>query len=341
MSITDVASLAGVSTATVSRVINRSPSVKPEMVRAVQEAMKRLGYNPPLRRRGPKPAARRGIRTGNVALLAMGNDSLNLYRLPVFPKLVHGIETALAEQGLNLVLASIKEDGVLPPALLGNQLDGVLLLNRLRTVPAELRQRLANLPAVWVMREHADDEGRFDHVFYNNANVSRIAAKYLLDRGHTRAAFLNGAPSHTAFGQRQRDFSTVMAGSDATVQEFVVAPAAGAPPVSTVSWEAAAVQFARSADRPTGLFIPSDTYVAAVYRALEAEGVRPGRDVEVISCDNEEPFLAHVSPRPATIDLNLEQVARKGVQQLLWRLRNADEENRVTVLIEPTLVLPT
>src|SRR5258708_3300439 len=104
MSIVEVASLAGVSKSTVSRVINQLPGVAPAATEAVRKAMEELGYRPNVRRPGRKPKERQGIRTGNVALLTMGESPAQLYRMPVFPAMLHGIERALAENGLNLMM---------------------------------------------------------------------------------------------------------------------------------------------------------------------------------------------------------------------------------------------
>ena len=65
MSISKVAKLAGVSSSTVSRVINNHPRVAPETVQSVKKAMKELGYVPSDRRPGPKPSARQRVGTGN------------------------------------------------------------------------------------------------------------------------------------------------------------------------------------------------------------------------------------------------------------------------------------
>ena len=72
MSIIDVAKEAGVSKSTVSRVINSVPGVTEGVRQNVLDAMERLGYQPSVRRPGPKPISRKGIRTGNVMMLVMG-----------------------------------------------------------------------------------------------------------------------------------------------------------------------------------------------------------------------------------------------------------------------------
>ena len=340
MSIVEVAHLAGVSKSTVSRVINQSPKVAPSVAQTVRDAMQRLGYEPALRRRGRKPASRRGIRTGNIALLVMGMRAGDLYRLPVFPSLLHGVERQLAEHKLNLILANLGVEEGLPAVLNGNQADGLLLFGRWDGMPASVRAKLRQLPAVWLVRGHSDAAGEFDHVFYNNASVGPLAARYLINRGHRRLALLNAVGRHPAFAQRHHDFAAVVEEAGFTPKLVVSMGEEGA--VNSSVFESLVDQLLEGPEsqRPTGLFVPTDVQVPEVYQALRARGIEPGRDIEIISCDAQQQFLSGLTPRGATIDINLELVGRRGVQQLLWRMRNPEVKNRITLLVEPTLVLP-
>lgn len=341
MSIIEVAKIAGVSKSTVSRVINDSGQVTPEVVAAVRKAMKQLGYEPPVRRRGPKPASRRGIRTGNIALLVMGLAATDLYRMPVFPSLLFGVERGLAEQGLNLILANLNEGQGQPSVLAGNQADGLLLFGKWDGMPEPMRAKLGERPAVWVMREHSDEESLFDHVFYDNAAVGRLAARHLVRRGHKRLAYVNALhPDHTAFAQRQKDFAAAAKELGASAESFArPSREASAAPELAVA-QAVVDQMLASQPRPTAMFVPTDAHLPAIYHALQARRVRPMTDIEIISCDNEQQFLNKLSPVPPTIDLNLELVGRRAVQQLLWRMRNPDERSRLTILVEPILLEP-
>jgi len=101
MTITEVAKLAGVSTATVSRVINRSPRVTPDVAKSVLETIERIGYTPAARRPGPKLKGRAFIRTGNVLLLVMGMGPSAGHRVAGYPALMTGIEKAIYDHQLN------------------------------------------------------------------------------------------------------------------------------------------------------------------------------------------------------------------------------------------------
>ena len=65
---------------------------------------------------------------------------------------------------------------------------------------------------------------------------------------------------------------------------------------------------------------------------------RPVRDVTLISCNNEQPWLAGLRPRPATIDLGAKTTGRCAAEQLLWRIRCPEKQRRIQVLVEPVLI---
>jgi len=336
MSIIEVANIAGVSKSTVSRVINDLPGVAPEATAAVRRAMGQLGYRPSARRPGPKPANRQGIKTGNVALLSIGRNSSDLYTLPVLPAMLHGVERCLAEQGLNLMVASLSPGGPIPAILSSGQADGLLLFGKWEAMPTDIRRLLLNHVGVWVLREHSDPLGEFDHVFYDNAAVGHLAARYLLERGHKRVGFVNARPGHNAFAHRGREFVAAVNQAGGDVQAFV-APGE-AEHADPIAYEALLGKMLDGKNRPTGLFVPADRELAGVCRALESRGLQLGKDLDVISCDNEQQYLASLKVRPATIDINLDLVGRRGVQQLLWRMQNPEEKNRIDVLVKPRLV---
>jgi len=336
ISIIDVAQLAGVSKSTVSRVMNHVPGVNPDVTKAVQSAMERLGYQPSARRRGPKTAARRGIRTGNILFLVLGYNVANLQQMPVLPALLHGIEAAVREAGLYLVLAAYHPNESLPAALGSNQVDGVLLFNP-RTAPDEsppsIKSRFERVPTVGLMRGFDEPWPRMDRVLYNNASVGTLAARYLLNRGHTRIAYINIERDHPAFIERQRNFVASAQAAGAHVVELVCPRRP--EEIVNENEEFQTLVKAAAAQEVTGIFSPTDNQLPPLYSALGHAGMHPGKNLDIIACDNQQRILSGLSPKPASIDINLEMVGRAGVHWLLWRLANLDKENRITLYVEP------
>jgi DNA-binding LacI/PurR family transcriptional regulator len=97
-------------------------------------------------------------------------------------------------------------------------------------------------------------------------------------------------------------------------------------------------QWLAASPRPTGVFVPVDRVTLHVHRHMERRGIQPGKDVEIVSCDNERELLTLMRPAPASIDLNRQTIARLAVERLLWRMKNGVTSPRVVITVTPTLV---
>jgi DNA-binding LacI/PurR family transcriptional regulator len=86
-----------------------------------------------------------------------------------------------------------------------------------------------------------------------------------------------------------------------------------------------------------GLFVTRDEETVHVYPLLRQAGLEPGRDVVVVSCDNEAVRLSTLSPRPASIDLGSAEIARHAVRRLSTRMKLRNEPP-VRILVNPHLV---
>lgn len=340
MSLQAIAKSAGVSKSTVSRVINGKPGVRPEVVEAVRNKIQSLGYKPSVLRRSTQSTpTHQGIRTGNILMLTVGYGRQQVYRMPVFPTLLHGVERAVREAGLNLILAGIDSDGSSPASFSSSNVDGVLLFMRSPSLPAPIRQRLEGLPLVRLLRGQCKLMQPTDSVVYNNQAIGHMAADYLIDRGHRTLAYLNVAATHEAFATRQKQFLLRADERDASVSTFL-APHDADHVHSELTRQLVREFVRHEGERPTGIFVPTDTFVPDVYVELEANGITPGHDVEIVSCDYQRQFLDIVDPAPATIDINMSLLAKRGVEQLLWRIGHPDEQCHITILVEPRLIVP-
>src|SRR5438309_10079866 len=104
VSMQKVAELAGVSTSTVSRVINDYPRVAASTVESVRRAMKQISFTPTVRRStGAATRIARGIRSANIGFLVFGSE--NSQSAPAFQLLLRGISGSCTEQDLNLIFS--------------------------------------------------------------------------------------------------------------------------------------------------------------------------------------------------------------------------------------------
>jgi DNA-binding LacI/PurR family transcriptional regulator len=341
MSITKVATLAGVSVATVSRYINNTSYVAEETGSRIQAAMDQIGYVPRALRPGPKRKERRGVRTGNVMLLSVHPFSpVDMYRMPAFPALLGGVQETMEAKGLNLLLAHCPDGKTIPPALAGAKVDGVLVVGRCPALSARLSAVLDRLPVVWMFREHNDPDRRYDHVLYDNQEVGQIAARYLHEQGHQRVGFVSADPTHEAYCQRRDTFGRVGAelGMDVEVYESDK-PLQGSEQLPFV--EQAVQTMAAAGEQPTALFCAADDRMLTVFHVLRQRYGEGLAGLELIGCNNDPVFMSQMHPQPATIDIHLGLVGREAAELLWQRLGEVGgTTTSVEILIKPKLVRP-
>ncbi len=341
-SLREVAELAAVAPSTVSRVMNNIPGVAPDTIHIVRKAVRQLGYKPgrpgrPLRRAGCPPASRRSHR---IALLAPGLTRAAL-NASVYMDVIHGVESALAEAGKVMVLRHLPPGTDPHGELFPQKIDGVAIF-AVASYENELQILLQDLPCVLMMGV-IEGNVPWDHVSYANLRIGRIAAEYLLSRGHRRLAVFLQTAEYQTFAERLAVFRTAIGENGGFCTEFSdLNLTQNTGNALCTSPEVMHTLFDRllampPASRPTAVFLTADTLAPEFYNEMQRRGLTPGRDLDVISCNNEQPLLVHLHPRPATINIHAEQVGRKAVEQLLWRIEHPGEP-RVTVALSPTLV---
>lgn len=340
-SITEVAKRAGVSLATVSRVINDRGGVSEKRVRLVQQAIEDLNYEPKpvYRRRGRKidePAGTSQGGTRSIAVLIL--DGLYDHTPGLLVNHLRGIERGANEHGLNVLVAR-PSNGSMPSGVRDVHAAGFVLMG-CETTPQMLKE-IERTPSVWFGSHHTPTG---DTVLSGNYRVGQLAARYLLDRGHTRLAFLSAMSHYPAYPARAETFSFVASRGGAHVETFLD------PRPKRVTGDAAEVgEIAEALDhlvgsmlavKPalTGVFIPNDMMTAMVYSALQRRGVSVGRDLEILSCNNEVAYLAGLYPRPATIDIGAEVLGRRSIEQLVMRMNYPQDNRDVQVAVEPRII---
>jgi DNA-binding LacI/PurR family transcriptional regulator len=337
----DVARKARLSAGTVSRVLHGHPAVSAENVARVRDAVAALGYSP----RQKKAAMRdlNPLENKNILLLTLGMDR-SLAALPVIAAAIGGVEHAAARARANLFVANVPEADRAPELLDRRRIDGVVVKGALQgdlagRLPRALRERLEKLPVVWILGRPAGLNG--DVVQADDLRVGQIAAEHLTSRGHRRLAFISAKPSQVTLSRRRASFTFFAEQAGATVQSFVGRDDAWSFPLpATEQVDRAQVlvdRLLRERRPPTAVFAPDDSMGAMAARAFTARGVRIGRDVSLMSCNNERSLLMGVHPTLTTIDVRAAEIGERAIDQLAWRMMHA-EGAAVDIGLEPQLI---
>ena len=340
INIAAVAEKAGVAASTVSLVLRNRPRVSPETRATVLAVVKELGYQ---KRRPGRPRRRPGDpvsakRTNRFALLVPDMTPATLYA-PIYADVLRGVETAIHEARKTMVLRHVESGRALDGSFLFTRLDGVLLFSK--THDPELIRQLKDLPVVQLMHAVQPNE-IWDRVTYNNAKIGSMVAQYAQAREHRYAAFVGHVCGRDDVFMQQRglDFKDVMSAEGGRVHVLVrdlLHITEGLHTVHREVMDAIAKDLLALTPRPTLVFTEADMIAQALYPALQAQGLQPGRDIEVVSCNNERPLLAPLRPRPATVDIHAAEIGRKAVQRLIWRIRNPGKPPEV-ILVEPSMI---
>ncbi|MFC4911955.1 LacI family DNA-binding transcriptional regulator [Actinomadura gamaensis] len=316
----EVAALAGVGRGTVSRVINGSPRVSPRARDAVLAAIDELGYV-------PNRAARTLVtrRTETVALV-VAESELRLFDEPFFAGMIRGVSAALAETGLQLLLAlarSPAEYARLEQYLTAQHVDGVLLTSLHAEDPLPGRLEASGVPTVLGGRPPGVEP--VSYVDVDNRSGARQAVEHLVDRGRRRIATIAGPQDMGVGIDRLTGYRAALA--EAGLPELV---AYG--DFSEASGIEAAEELLARDPAIDAIFAADDPMALAAMRVLRRHGRNVPGDVAVVGFED-SPSAALADPPLTTVHQSAEEMGREMARLLLARINGEP-------LAEPVVILP-
>jgi LacI family transcriptional regulator len=322
--IRDVAREAGVSVATVSRVLNDSGPVNAATRRRIQEVASRLRY-------APDGAARSLITRRTHTLGVLLPDIHGEF----FSEVIRGIDRAAQASGFHvLVSSSHNERSEIEAALrtMRGRVDGLVVMSPDVDAAALVANLPESTPVVLVNCNVRD--AAFHEIDVDNAGGARAMAEHLLAAGHRRIAFVRGP-------DRNVDAADRLAGYRAALQ------AAGVE--RRGEWELAgdftdtrgyrAVTELLALDpRPTALMCANDSTAIGALSALREAGVRVPEEVAVTGFDD-IPIARYVSPALTTVHVDIAGLGARATQALLRAIEQKNDHERGRELVATTLAI--
>lgn len=327
VTIADVAALAGVSVAAVSKVVNNRSGISETTAARVRAAAAQLSWSP-----SSAAVALRGARNRTIGLVAARDPDLLLMD-PHFGVLVSGIESELSSLGYGLLLHMVDEaaaDSADAEAQLYRRLaqqrrvDGVLLTESRVDDPRPALLRSLDLPAVLVGRPWTTDPIAGAREEDDVAGL-REAAAHLLRLGHRRIAYVHDRPDRADTRFRLAAFRHSLAVGGATPVVVEVDGSGGAEAGAATT----RLLGARPGMRPTALVFANDCMAAAGMSAASRAGLRVPEDVSIVGHDD-LPIAQWLHPRLTTVSQDLLTLGRAGARRLL-RVLGEDVSDRPEV----------
>jgi LacI family transcriptional regulator len=325
VTIDDVARLAEVHKATVSRALNARTrdQVNAETLKRVKRAARQLGYVP--------NAMARSLRTSrSMTIGVIIPDLMN----PIFPPIIRGIEHVLQAQGYTVLIANTdSHDDVeisVFESLLQRRVDGFLLATgRLDDQSVVEEAAAAAVPVVLVNRDAG--LGDFPLVTGDNARGIELAVQHLVELGHRRIIHAAGPANFSTTRTRAEAFEA--AASRAGVAHQTIYASA----LTIEAGAAAADELLRHKTFGfTALVAGNDLVALGLIRRLRAEGLHCPEDVSVVGF-NDMPFAGDFSPPLTTVRMPLREIGAEAAR-LLLRGIEAGEQEAATLTLPVSLV---
>jgi LacI family transcriptional regulator len=327
MSMFQVAKYAGVSTATVSRVLNCVPVVSESTVQNVRAAIEAVKYDPNGIRRGPRPGSRRPPQQlGTIAVMSVGMPR-GQAPLAVSDGVIQAVTRCAKTKGVRVLLDEMLDLNEVSEILHRREVDGVVAFLADDAPLGVLEAMGRQLPLVWAMGGQAGPL-TVDHVSENNIAIGYLAHHYLYSHGCRDMAFISILPHKRNAQQRGYAMAAAAAGAKHRCKSFIVCDDPhlpglfGADTVARTELPELVRAFAELSPRPTGIFVDRDVTTSRVQALLIRYGIQPGRDVRIVSCDNDDSILSALYPRPASIDVGIAELGYRIVSTLLSRIQS-------------------
>jgi DNA-binding LacI/PurR family transcriptional regulator len=302
----EVARVAGVSRATVSRVVNGSPKVSADVRRTVEKAIDRLGYV-------PNRAARSLVtRKSDSIAVVITEPASRLFNDPFFPRLVRGISAALSVRDLQLVLLmpnDADDEQRTVRYLTAGHVDGVILVSLHGNDPLPDQLATRRIPSVVLGRPPRGVD--IDYVDADNRDGGRRATSHLVERGRRRIATITGPRDMVAGIDRLAGYRDALADAGIAADDGLIATG----DFTQAGGEAAMERLLRERPDLDAVFCASDLMALAALGVLQAAGRRVPEDVAVVGYDD-SPIATTTRPTLTSVRQPIEEMGREMVHLL-------------------------
>ena len=325
VTISDVAHEAGVSTATVSHVLNKTRYVSDELCEQVQAAVKKLGYYP-----NKLIGSLRTKKSYTIGLIlpSSSNETLGL--------LAERIQKLLFEHGYNLIICNTSYDAEIEAraleTLIMKQSDAIIAIP-VGEASSKLHE-IVSLGIPLVLADRKIKGLRADSAVVDNRHGAFEAVEYLISNGHRNIGYIDRktAQSHS-IDQRQGYLEALQAHGITPPHSYIVS-------ASGYSYEAgydAAKHLMDKNPEITAIFAYYDVAALGAVRADYDRGKRVPEDMSIIGYDG-MPFSQFTQPRLSTVLFPVEQLAQSVCKLVISRLQSEEGAESRAIIITPHLI---
>ena len=300
----DIAKLAGVSQATVSRVLSGAAGVKPETREKVMRVINQQGYRPNV--------FAQGMRTNHSSTVGVAVSRITN---PIVPEILEALSKQFAKHKRRVIVWNTDESGEesLISAVGSGLVDGVVFTAASHQADAVAAALDVGLPIVSINR--ATDEVSCDQVVSTNEQGAFEMATYLTACGKTRLAFINGPKDRTTLADREIGFRRGLAEAGLELDPDLYFQRA----FDEHTFRQLGMDIGSRDDRPEAIACGNDLIAIQVLNGLKAVGCRVPEDIWIVGFDGIEMSAWDVIDL-TTVQQPIELMAKEAATQLIERI---------------------
>lgn len=329
VSIKDVARLAGVSIATVSRCINEPDRVRLNTREKVQTAIEQTGYSP--------NTLAQSFRRGKTHVIMVVLPSVGD---PFFTEVMKGIREVATANGYSLLINETQFNTItadeIGSIVVSRQSDGIILLAAMspfgtRVLSAKNQRAL---PMVIGCETVSPELRNYPGIHIDNISAAREATNYLLGLGHEKIAFVYGEHRTLLTMDRERGYREAMAEAGRVIDSGWVVKGS-----LTLDGAIRATEgLLAHPNPPTAIFCANDEMAMGCLHAVKSAGLDVPRDISVIGFDDNR-YAKVTDPPLTTVAQPAEEIGQKVMERLLEEIENGRSKDTVAEIVPHELVI--
>lgn len=318
VTINDVAEYAGVSSSTVSRVLNEKEYVKEETRSKVLEAVETLGYKP--------SRVARSLRINSSRIIGLIISDI---QNPFFTGLVRAVEDVAYENNYALILANTDEDNekesLNVDLMISERVAGVIITPT-SEYDCPVRKLISkDIPAVCVDRRVLDCD--IDTVISDNTDASSNLIDYLIQSNHRRIGAIIGYSQVTTGRERYEGVVSSLKKHNLNISSDLIKQGS---PKENVGYELAN-ELLDLSDPPTAIFAGNNLIALGVIRAIRDRGLSIPEDISFVSFDNRE-WTYLMQPKITVASQPTYEMGKRSAQLLIERINDRDRDHELIIL---------
>ena len=329
VSIKEVAKLAGVSIATVSRCINNPEKVTEKTRVKVQDAILNTGYSP--------NTLAQSFRRGRTNLVMVVLPSIGD---PFFTAVMRGIHKAARETGYSVVIEETQRNTMtadeIGAMLVSNQTDGIILLASMSPFGTEIlsARTRRKLPIVIGCETVSPELQDLPSVHIDNVAAAKEATNYLIDRGHSKIGMIYGEESSLLTKDRELGYREAMKRAGLTIEEGWVAEGK----LTLDGARSATRKLLSQKNRPTAIFCANDETAIGCLHEIKSAGLSVPDDISLVGFDDTR-YAAVTDPPLTTISQPGEEIGERVMKRLYRQIDKGVSANLAPEIVAHKLVV--